>query len=349
MFARSEWQDGLASWYQRCRRDLPWRRTQDPYAIWVSEVMLQQTQVATVIPYYERWMARFPGVSDVAAADEDEVLSLWQGLGYYRRAKLLLKGAKWVYENGVPDTIAGWRTVPGVGDYTAAAIGSISQGLPAAVVDGNVERVFARFTAHSETGPALLRSAKIWADSVLDRKSPGNWNQALMELGATVCTPQNPKCELCPLEEHCVARQTWSVERYPAAAAVPSIVRQRHFVRVPYCDGKFGLRRIPDGEWWAGMWEFPRVIEGQGDVESLFKDLVGDFWIEALGGFRHQVTHHRIEVIATLVRCDTARDGMEWLSPDEISQRALPSPQRRVLALALLALGYEPKSSPNME
>jgi A/G-specific adenine glycosylase len=277
----TSWREGLLKWYGANRRDLPWRRTCDPYAIWISEVMLQQTQVATVIPYFERWMSRFPIVESLAEADEQDVLSLWQGLGYYRRAKLLRKGACWIVANGWPSDVAAWREVPGVGEYTAAAIGSIAQNLPAAVVDGNVERVFARFTASDLVGTGLLRAARVWAADVLVLEHHGDWNQALMELGATVCTPRDPKCSQCPIEERCVARQTWTVDRFPVAEAKPAIVCETHTVWVPLFEGRFGVRQIPEGQWWAGMWEFPRSVKPNG--EEALGSRVGEGWPENLG------------------------------------------------------------------
>lgn len=299
--------------------------------------MLQQTQVATALPYYERWMSRFPDVETLARSDEQEVLALWQGLGYYRRARYLLEGARWVVANGWPTNIEGWRAVPGVGEYTAAAVGSIAQDLPAAVVDGNVERVFARFTACDRTGPALLKEARIWAKDVLSSESPGDWNQALMELGATVCTPRNPRCPECPIEVTCVARQNWSVERYPAPSAKPATVAETHTVWAPFGEGRFGVRQIPEGEWWGGMWEFPRS-KGP-DVATDLRALVGEGWLEDLGTVRHHVTHHRITIDAWLVRVESRRAELAWRVPGELEELPMPSPQRKVLKRALEALG----------
>ncbi len=331
------WRSALLDWYRTHGRDLPWRRTRDPYAVWVSEVMLQQTQVATVLPYYARWMARFPTVEALAKADEQEVLALWQGLGYYRRAKLLLQGSRWVAEHGWPSDLKGWLAVPGVGPYTAAAIGSIAQSLPAAVVDGNVERVFARFTACDLAGGALLRAAQRWADEALDREHPADWNQALMELGAMVCTPRAPHCDRCPIENMCVARQSWTVDRYPTASRPPATVRETHTVWVPFCEGRFGIRPIPEGEWWGGMWEFPRSRADSPEAE--LRAMVGEGWLEELGEVRCQVTHHRITFEAWLVRCEAPSKELEWRTRAELDAMPLPSPVRKVLVRAAVALG----------
>jgi A/G-specific adenine glycosylase len=201
----------LLEWYVRSRRDLPWRRTRDPYAIWVSEIMLQQTRVAAVMERYREFMVRFPTVVSLAQAQEQDVLALWSGLGYYRRAHMLHKAAQIVAEHhgGVlPATAAELRPLPGIGGYTAAAIASIAHGEPVAVVDGNVERVLCRLEGWSETGSkgALRRKIEELAGRLVDPERPGDFNQAMMELGATVCLPRNPQCLVCPLAATCKTR-----------------------------------------------------------------------------------------------------------------------------------------------
>ncbi len=212
------------SWFRRSARDLPWRRTNDPYAIWVSEVMLQQTRVETVLRYYERFLARFPTVRALATATEDEVLSLWSGLGYYRRARLLHEGAQAVlarHDGVVPKDAALRRALPGVGRYTAGAIGSIAFGLREPIVDGNVARVLSRLDVieHAigtrESESLLWAEASAWADA----DEPGLVNQALMELGATTCTPLSPRCEGCPVRRDCGARERGAVESLPVPRA----------------------------------------------------------------------------------------------------------------------------------
>jgi A/G-specific adenine glycosylase len=209
---------GLLSWFDRHRRDLPWRRTRDPYRIWVSEVMLQQTRVEAVRPYYERFLARFPTVEDLARAPLDEVLALWSGLGYYRRARQLHAAARRIADAGeFPRTLDRLLELPGVGSYTAAAVASIAFGLAVPVLDGNVERVMARRLALAEdpkrgASRALLLAA---AAALLDPSRPGDGNQALMELGATLCLPRQPRCELCPLRPGCVAAREGRQEMYP--------------------------------------------------------------------------------------------------------------------------------------
>jgi len=214
-------QKSLLGWFRQYQRDLPWRRTKDPYRVWLSEIMLQQTRVATVIPYYERFLERFPDVHALAAAPPEEVLRLWSGLGYYSRARNLQRAAQeivakhgGIFPRDENDALA----LPGIGSYTAAAILSIAYGAKHAVLDGNVARVLARiFAVHGD-----LRDAKRWqslqqsADALLDSKWPSDWNQAMMELGATVCTPQSPQCLLCPVTQFCQARKLGIADSLPA-------------------------------------------------------------------------------------------------------------------------------------
>jgi A/G-specific adenine glycosylase len=241
----------LLRWYRRNRRDLAWRRTSDPYAIWVSEIMLQQTRVAAVVPYYERFMRRFPDVATLARAALDDVLAAWSGLGYYRRARFLHRAAGVVAEQGMPTDAAGLRALPGVGRYTAAAIASIAYGEPVAVVDGNVERVLSRLHA-IRRDPARVRSI---ADRWVSRRSPGNHNQAVMELGATVCTPRHPACDRCPLRDHCMGRG--SPDRYPTPRARPKPVEVSKAVAFDLVRGRVRLVRREGTGALAGMWDLP--------------------------------------------------------------------------------------------
>ncbi|HUX46181.1 MAG TPA: A/G-specific adenine glycosylase [Terracidiphilus sp.] len=212
-----DWIEGLRwrllDWYGQHQRDLPWRHSRDPYSIWVSEIMLQQTRVAAVVERYEAFLSRFPTLQALAAAPEQDVLALWSGLGYYRRARMLHKAAQFVVENHagrLPATAADLRLLPGIGAYTAAAIASIAHGQRVAVVDGNVERVLCRmygWDAPARTGQAALRRAlQQEADRLVDPRRPGDFNQAIMELGATVCTPRNPRCLACPFAPDCRTR-----------------------------------------------------------------------------------------------------------------------------------------------
>ena len=319
----------LLDWYDAEKRDLPWRRTSDPYAIWVSEVMLQQTQIATVLPYYERWMARFPTVQALADSDEQEALSLWQGLGYYRRCRMLLAGARFVAEHGMPTGVKNWLKVPGIGRYTAGAIASISQQEPTPLVDGNVERVFARFTGCDLAGPALHKRAWEWAEKSLFKPRPGDWNQALMELGACVCKPAEADCPRCPLKDSCVANAKGLQRDLPKKAPKPQTIRLQEVVRIPYYSGSFGVRQIPEGEWWQGMWEFPRTRLGAIEQE------LGPGATEHAGAVKYQVTNHKLTMETYLQHCEVPVSGLTWVSPAELEKLPLPAPQRRALKLAL--------------
>lgn len=310
--------EALLAWYDANKRDLPWRRTSDPYAVWVSEVMLQQTQVATVIPYYDRWMSRFPTLEALASASEADVLSLWQGLGYYRRCRMLLQGARWASEHGTPESASEWIRAPGVGRYTAAAIASISGGEKVAVVDGNVERVFARFTGCELSGPALTRAAWEWAEKQVPPDRPGDWNQAIMELGATVCKPREPLCPSCPLALDCLAFPDGRQASLPVPTAKPETVHLKQAAWVHLWENQYGLEQIPAGEWWEGMWRFPPSSNGPG---------------KTIGVIRHSVTHHRIALSVHLVTQPAGH--LQWYSLEELKHLPMPAPQRRALKMAM--------------
>jgi A/G-specific adenine glycosylase len=260
----------LLSWYGARRRDLPWRRTRDPYAIWVSEIMLQQTRVAAVVPFYERFLARFPDVRALARARIDSVLARWSGLGYYRRARYHHEAARTIARTGFPTTAAGWRALPGIGAYTSAAIASICFDAPAAVVDGNVERVLSRLHA------MRARDRRRWqelADAWLDPAAPGEHNQAVMELGATVCTPRAPVCGACPLRADCAGRGT--PERYPAPKPRAKVREERRAVAYVERDGRVLLRRIEGGGVLSGMWDLPET-RAKGDPLAVVSHSVLD-------------------------------------------------------------------------
>ncbi len=244
----------LLDWYDVNARDLPWRKSRDPYRVWVSEIMLQQTRVAAVLEHYRQFLLRFPTVEKLASAREASVLAAWSGLGYYRRARMLHAAAKVVArERGgkFPETAEAWRELPGIGRYTSAAIASIAFGEPVAVVDGNVERVLERVAGQR------LSQAEVWrvADERLDRQRPGDFNQAMMELGAVVCTPRAPLCLTCPVSELCATRGVMdSLEK-----SARQIKREVHYA-LDCCDGKVLLVQRPrDASLMAGMWELPEV------------------------------------------------------------------------------------------
>lgn len=261
----------LLVWFSQHARDLPWRKTHDLYAIWLSEVMLQQTQVATVIPYWQRFLARFPDVASLASADERDVLRLWEGLGYYRRARQLLAAAKQIaaeHQATFPTSFAAVRALPGVGRYTAGAILSIGLDQRLPILEANTIRVLSRLTAF-EGDPASTAGQKyLWsvAEQILPARACGAFNQSLMELGSEICTPKSPACERCPVAALCSARERDLVEQIPRPAKrmnyedlteVAVIIRERGRVLVRHCQ---------PGERWAGLWDFPRFSAMDGGV-----------------------------------------------------------------------------------
>jgi A/G-specific adenine glycosylase len=335
----------LLDWFDRHRRDLPWRRTRDPYLVWISEIMLQQTRVETVIPYYERFIARFPAVEDLARADLEEVLALWSGLGYYRRGRQLHAAARQVAETGrgFPSTLEELRELPGIGDYTAAAVGSIAFGIAAPVMDGNVERVLSRWIALEEDpkGRGARQALFATAAGLLDPERPGDSNQALMELGATICVPRRPRCLLCPIREGCRAAAQGDPERFPVAR--PKRARERRLLTVAFAEseGRVLLFRRPEGSaLLAGTWELPWVEEKE-EPEAALAARYGGSWEvgPVLGEVRHSITFRDLELEVRRARVRFAaggRDGAErgWFGAEERGALPLSSLVGKVLRLA---------------
>ncbi|MBX3269937.1 MAG: A/G-specific adenine glycosylase [Sandaracinaceae bacterium] len=293
--------DALLGWYDAHRRALPWRATRDPYAVWVSEIMLQQTRVETVVPYYERFLARFPDPHALARASEDEVLGLWSGLGYYRRARLLHAGAREVvarYGGEVPEDPAARRALPGVGRYTAGAIGSIAFDRREPVVDGNVARVLSRVHGiDTPLGRADTERA-LWAhaQALVDAERPGDLNQALMELGARVCTPRGPRCAECPIARECVARRDGRTAELPVAKAKKP-PREVACVAVVATRGDAVALVKREGELFGGLWELPSA-EGRGRAAARgalrTAGIGGRLGAAPVGVLEHVLTHRRL-------------------------------------------------------
>jgi A/G-specific adenine glycosylase len=273
----------LLKWFQANGRELPWRETNDPYAIWLSEIILQQTQVKQGWDYWQRFMRRWPTVADLAAASEDEVLREWQGLGYYSRARNLHFAARQIVALGhFPDTLEAIKQLKGVGDYTAAAIGSIAFGLPAAVVDGNVYRVLARHfgiatpinsTEGKKTFAALAQSLMPEATGTSEENICGLYNQAIMDFGAIQCTPQSPKCIDCPLQESCEALRTGKVNTLPVKQKTLKI-KTRHLIYIYIrCQGETAIHRRGEGDIWQGLYEPLRVPAAPAEAQLIAKDV----------------------------------------------------------------------------
>lgn len=349
----------LLDHYDRARRDLPWRHESDPYRIWVSEVMLQQTRVETVIPYYRRWLELFPDVEALAGATRDEVLLAWQGLGYYRRAARLHEGARVVRERHageLPDTYEALRGLPGVGEYTAGAVASIAFGRAVPAVDGNVKRVLARL--FDEAAPTAVWLRGVAADLV-DPGRPGDWNQALMELGATVCTPRAPACAACAVAPWCVARRAGTQEERPtrvrhravpvASLAVAVVVDDRDRVL---------LVRRPEGGLLGGLWSFPEapldggddpggeVVGGVPTTEASRRaareagaTLVGGVSPRPLPVVRHRFTHLDARYHPVLLAGRGAdHENRRWVPLARREHLALPVAQEKIARAAAAVL-----------
>lgn len=287
----------LLAWFAASRRDLPWRRTRDPWAIWVSEIMLQQTRVETVVPYFERFMDRFPTPLTLAEAPEDHVLGAWSGLGYYRRARMLHAASRVVSERGaMPLDRDGLLELPGIGRYTAGAIASIAYGEAVGLVDGNVARVLSRlFAIEEDMKRDGMRRAERLAEKLVPTKNAGDWNQALMELGATVCSPRAPACERCPVSASCRARAEGRVDVLPRIGIKPKPKPQRVQALVATWRGRVLLaRRRADGLF-GGLWEPPCEIGGVRARASLFARFPLGV-VEPRGRVTHVLSHLRLSV-----------------------------------------------------
>ncbi|MBB6098789.1 A/G-specific adenine glycosylase [Deinobacterium chartae] len=314
----------LLAWYRSAARDLPWRRTRDPYAIWISEVLLQQTQVVTGTAYYLRFLEAFPTVQDLAAAPQQAVLKAWEGCGYYARARNLHRAAQEVVVRGMPTTYEGWLALPGVGPYTAAAVASIAFAEPRAVVDGNVRRVLGRLHAELQPSSAWLQAR---ADALLERAAPGDWNQAVMELGATVCTPKKPACTACPLRAHCAAYASGMPERYPAPKARAAVKHIRAVALLIGDAQRLYLERRPENSLLGGLLGLPLEAVGEdeapeaalGRLEARLKARR----LERLGEVRHVFTHRRLDLEVWRAEADLPLTVLEAVPVARVDAKAV--------------------------
>ncbi len=333
----AEFRERLLQWYDGEQRELPWRKTTDPYAIWVSEVMLQQTQVKTVLNYFSRFMEAFPSISDLARASQQEVLKVWEGMGYYARARNLHKAAQYLvehHEGRMPESYEALRQIPGIGDYTAAAVASIAFGEPRAVMDGNVRRVVCRLfryekQVHTQKARETLQG---FADWLLSPEHPGDFNQAMMELGATICTPRKPKCLLCPVVAYCRAHhELEDPAMLPVQRQKKAVPHYQIAVGIIWDEGYIFIDRREENGMLGGLWEFPggKIEEGETAQEAVRREIkeelnldieVGDFYMEV----RHAYSHFKItmHVYHCLYKGGeprlTAAMDWRWVKPDEL-------------------------------
>lgn len=340
----------LLAWYEREKRELPWRSTDDPYSIWVSEVMLQQTRVDQAIPYYHRFLEAFPSVEALAEADLDEVLQQWEGLGYYSRARHLHRAARQVvreHDGRLPRTEDEIQELPGIGPYTASAVLSIAFNKPHAVVDGNVSRVLSRVFAIEDdvTKYATKRLLRSLAEQLLAEEQPETFNQAVMELGAMVCTPSSPRCEGCPLREVCAAYTAGTPTAYPVKSSRKAIPHHNIAVGLVF-DGneQVLITKRPEDAMLGGLWEFPGGKQENEEAlhQTCARELREELGIEVSVGplyheLKHAYSHFKITLHAFPCRIvegtPEPANGMpmEWVSIEELSAYAFPRANRRII------------------
>lgn len=350
----------LLGWYDRYKRPMPWRETGDPYAIWVSEVMLQQTRVEAVIPYYQRFMDAFPCPLDLAQAPTDLVLKLWEGLGYYSRARNLQKAVREVVERHggvVPDDPERFRSLPGVGPYIAAAVQSIAYGVPLAAVDGNVKRVIARLELREEPFNEA-RALKVYqglADELLHRRRPGDHNQGMMELGARVCLPGTADCATCPVSDYCRAHQTHRAAEFPRRIVKKQIPTRSIAVGVVRKRDRLLICRRREDGLLGGLWEFPGGGVEQGEtskaacVREIREEVKLNVTVESfLTKVTHAYSHFRMEMDVFLCRFVSGRVQLNgpvdfaWVRPDDLSRYPFPGANNKFIPMLLSHLASEP-------
>lgn len=341
----------LLAWYARHQRPFPWRGERDPYRIWVSEVMLQQTQAVTAIPYYRRFVARWRNIRALAAARLDDVLKVWEGLGYYARARNLHTGAQAVvrdFGGRLPRDVATLRTIPGIGRYTAGAIASMAFGLDEPTVDANIQRVISRlFAVRQEVRSAAGRNS-VWthAREILPAGAAGDFNQALMDLGASICSPRKPNCAACPVRSHCKAYQEGRPERYPVIRA-QTLGPERHLaVPVIFRRGRVLIARRRTGGLLGGMWEFSggAIAPGESPRAACRRAAAAELGVrvrlgDPLGTVKHAFSHFHLTLhifrceYVSGEPCSKSADRVRWAYPRELDRFAWSSAHRRIVAM----------------
>ncbi|MBC8316665.1 MAG: A/G-specific adenine glycosylase [Desulfobulbaceae bacterium] len=348
----SDFSRKLLAWYGKNRRDLPWRKTKDPYSILVSEIMLQQTQVDRVKEYYLRWIHEFPDISSLASADEEKVLTLWEGLGYYSRARNLHKTSIQLNSTGknVPDSIEGLTSLPGIGPYTAAAVMSIAFNRDEPLVDANVERVFSRF--FDVNHPVKSREAQdiFWkkAKQLLPSGQAGEYNQALMELGALICLKTNPLCDSCPVQDGCKALNLGLIDQRPISAPSKKTIQINMACGVLKKNGLFFIQKRQENDVWAGLWEFPggRLKEDESPEKAVVREFMEETElaihnVRPIATVKHSYMNYRVTLHGFF--CDQykkdqqpilhAAQDFRWVSAAELEEFAFPAGHRKLITL----------------
>lgn len=336
----------LLDWYRLNKRSLPWRdrRPVDPYAVWVSEIMLQQTRVETVIPYYEHWMELFPGIQALAQASEQDVLNAWEGLGYYSRARNLHRAARVVAEKHggeLPRDLDELQKLPGIGRYTLGAIASIAFDMSVPALDGNIKRVYARVFDMDEPVDTPKGEKRLWelAEKYLPREDAGDYNQALMDLGAAICVPKNPRCLICPLMKLCKARQHGTQELRPVKSPKKSVPQYIHAAGVSLKDGRVLLFRRPSDGLLGGMWEFPNGRVETEPLAGLAGALKTGYNLrlrgrqrEPLAVVHHGYTHFKVSVYAYLCELDPVAEAenVKWVPVQDLEKYPMGRIDRQI-------------------
>ena len=339
----------LLAWFRKNARDLPWRRTRDPYCIWLSEIMLQQTRVEQGLPYYERFLDWFPNVESLAAAHEEAVLKVWEGLGYYSRARNLHAAARVISEKcggHFPETAAEWQCLPGVGRYTAGAIASIAFGECAPVLDGNVKRVLSRLFDIADCIDTPETERRLWslAEELVPVRNPGDFNQAMMELGARICMPRNPRCEECPVAAQCAAYSKDVQGKRPVRRERKAVPHQDIVIAVIVKRGKFLLGKRPPGGLLGGLWEFPggKIEAGETHCEALLREAREELGIKVSVGppiatVSHVYSHLKVTLHVYLcehvsgVPKPKVHEQIKWISFADLKKYPLPGANHRFL------------------
>ncbi len=337
-------QDQLLTWFSENQRDLPWRRTYDPYQVWISEIMLQQTQVKTVLPYFDRWMEKLPTIRNVAEAEEDTILKLWEGLGYYSRARNIQKAARAIIEEhggNFPDDYEKIRALPGIGPYTAGAISSIAFNQDRPIVDGNIIRLIARLLNYRDNTRTNVRPFWEWAEKLIPKGEARNFNQAMMEFGALVCTPQSPNCGTCPLQSSCGADKANTVndipnrgpkqKRIPIQVAIAVITDSQ-------IANKFFIQKRRHGGLMGGLWEFPggKCKEGEDPKQALKREIKEELGvtlkrIKSIKRIKHAYTKFIVDLHCFQAELDkgsinpTAAIDHEWVTLAELTNFPFPA------------------------
>lgn len=341
LWKHQQWIPLLLEWFDKGNRKMPWRNTKEPYKRWVSEIMLQQTKVDTVIPYFNRFIDRFPSITSLAMAEEDEVLKLWEGLGYYSRARNLLKAALVIeeqYGGKFPETESEAMKLPGVGAYTAAAVLSMAYDVPLPSVDGNVMRVYSRIYEREENilDPSVMKKARKQLGTLIPQDRPGDFNESMMELGAVVCLPGTPDCQSCPVEEYCQARSKGREREIPIRIKKQkrTILEQHVYVLWNEQGDALLLGKNPSKGLLGGLWVFPtETMEISGDRKSeLVQEKEIGYNIEKIGVTKHLFSHQEwhITIFEAQVKASPHKE-YQWVSLSDFSNLAFPEAYRKVL------------------